>query len=220
MRRRGGNFALMAAAAGLLVSFLLMTSMLPTEAAPSAQTVTRDVARGPWTPPAPEQPIPYSHKTHLALPGLDDCATCHTDPAAGALMGFPETSVCIQCHATVSADSPAIQKLAQYDTSQEPVPWVRVYTVLPGVKWDHRSHLDADLTCEGCHGDVAQLDQMAEVTSVTSKFGCLNCHTTRAAGTPSFRLGELSENEMIQCTTCHSWFEDPILAAGGKTPWP
>lgn len=220
MKRRAGKFGLIAAAgvAGLVVvSFMVMTSSLPAGAA-TVQTVTQEAVQGPWTPPAPEQPIPYSHKTHLALPGMD-CETCHTNPTtAEATMGFPATSLCMQCHATVSQDTPAVQKLAQYDTSQEPVPWVRVYTVLPGVKWDHLAHLD--VTCQTCHGDVAQLEQMAEVTSVTTMFGCLNCHTKRAEGTSNFRIGELSENKLTQCTTCHSWFVDPILAAGGKTPWP
>ena len=46
--------------------------------------------------PAPEQPIPYSHRTHLAL-GLV-CETCHANAESSALMGFPETSTCMSCH--------------------------------------------------------------------------------------------------------------------------
>ena len=43
--------------------------------------------------PAPEQPIPYSHRTHLAL-GLV-CETCHANAESSALMGFTETSTCM-----------------------------------------------------------------------------------------------------------------------------
>src|SRR5579863_9022767 len=68
--------------------------------------------------PAPEQPIPYSHKQHLAfsLP----CKQCHTNPEPGKLMMFPETATCMQCHATIAKDKPAIQKLATYASSKEP----------------------------------------------------------------------------------------------------
>ena len=43
-----------------------------------------------------QQPIPYSHKTHLAM-GLK-CANCHTNPDPGEVMGFPAESKCMSCH--------------------------------------------------------------------------------------------------------------------------
>jgi cytochrome c5 len=73
--------------------------------------------------PAPEQPIPYSHKTHLAL-GLK-CQMCHTNPAPGNLMTFPATSTCMSCHTSVAKDKPAIVKLADFAKSGQAVPWVR-----------------------------------------------------------------------------------------------
>jgi len=99
------------------------------------------VADNPSEHPSPLQPISYSHKKHLAL-GLE-CKTCHTNPEPGKLMTFPDTARCMQCHATVAKDKPSIQKLASYAKSNEAVPWVRVYTVLPGVAWSHRPHLQA-----------------------------------------------------------------------------
>src|SRR5215831_8477610 len=58
----------------------------------------------------PEQPIPYSHKKHLAM-GLK-CANCHEMPDPGEMMGIPAVAKCMTCHQTVKKDSPAIQKLA------------------------------------------------------------------------------------------------------------
>ena len=58
----------------------------------------------------PEQPIPYSHKKHLAM-GLK-CANCHEMPDPGEMMGIPAATKCMSCHASVKKDSPAIQKLA------------------------------------------------------------------------------------------------------------
>ena len=137
--------------------------------------------------PAPDQPIPYSHKQHLAF-GLQ-CKECHTNPEPGKLMTFPDIAKCMQCHVTIAKDKPSIQKIAEYSSSKQEIPWVRVYKVLPGVAWTHRMHLDAGIKCETCHGDVAQLSAMSEVTSVTTMYSCLNCHEMNHAKTA--------------CETCH-----------------
>jgi hypothetical protein len=164
-----------------------------------AQGVKHEVPDNPLAPAEPAQPIPYNHKKHLAL-GLQ-CQNCHTNPEPGVLMMFPPTSECMQCHATIARDKPAIQALTEYDKSHKPVPWVRVYTVLPGVQWTHRKHLDAGLACEACHGPVRQMEVMAEVTSATSMGGCLSCHASTAATTPRAKS---------ICVTCHR-FPDPSV---------
>ena len=130
---------------------------------------------------APAQPLPYSHKTHLAL-GLK-CADCHTNPEPGDRMEFPDVTTCMDCHATIAKDRPAIQKLADFAKSKQPIPWVRVYVVTAGVYWNHRSHLDAGIKCETCHGPVAQMDVMANVTNATNMAGCVECHQQMKAGT-------------------------------------
>jgi hypothetical protein len=127
------------------------------------------------------QPLPYSHKTHLAL-GLK-CGDCHTNPEPGDRMGFPETSKCMTCHATIAKDRPAIQRLAAFAASKQPIPWARVYAVAAGVYWNHRSHIEAGAKCENCHGPVATMDVMTNVTDATTMSGCVNCHKQRKAGT-------------------------------------
>lgn len=139
--------------------------------------------------PAPEQPIPYSHKTHLAL--KLQCQMCHTNPDPGNQMTFPATSTCMTCHANVAKDKPAIVKLAEFSKSGQPIPWVRVYQVTPGVTWTHRKHFQAGMQCIMCHGDVSQLDAMAQTTSVTSMGSCIGCHQAHSAPTA--------------CATCHVW---------------
>ena len=54
---------------------------------------------------AAAQPIPYNHKTHLAL-GLQ-CQNCHTNPDPGEMMGYPVTKTCMGCRATVKMESAA-----------------------------------------------------------------------------------------------------------------
>jgi hypothetical protein len=139
--------------------------------------------------PAPDQPIPYSHKTHLAL-GLQ-CQLCHSNPAPGNQMTFAGTGVCMTCHVTVAKDKPSIMKLADLNKSGQPIPWVRVYQVTAGVTWGHGKHLKAGIQCAVCHGDVSQLDAMAQTTSVTSMGSCISCHQAKKAST--------------SCTTCHAW---------------
>jgi hypothetical protein len=131
--------------------------------------------------PRQVQPLPYSHKTHLAR-GLQ-CGDCHVNPEPGDKMTLPATSKCMTCHAVVAKDKPAIQKLAAYAKNGQPVPWVRVYSVAAGVYWNHRSHLEAGMKCEQCHGDVAKLDVMRQVMNVTSMDGCVNCHRENRAST-------------------------------------
>lgn len=162
-----------------------------------SQDYSQDVHDTPVPLPAPQQPLPYSHKAHLAL-GLE-CTFCHTNPDRGRMMTFPNTATCMKCHASFGKNRPSIQKLAAYDKSKTAVPWVRVYTVLPGVAWSHRRHLDAGMKCEMCHGDVSQMSVMTNVKSVTTMVGCLDCHKLHNAKTT--------------CTTCHSaWAPDMVVA--------
>ena len=150
--------------------------------APAAILTCGLIAQDSATAPAgPAQPIPYSHKTHLAL-GLK-CQDCHPNPDPGNRMTFPATGKCMSCHSSIAKDRPAIRDLAEYAKSGKPVPWVRVYALPAEVFWSHKSHLAAGLACKDCHGDVPGMDVMARVTNVASMEGCVECHKQRSAGT-------------------------------------
>ena len=166
---------------------LLVTGNLLAQNEPPSQMIKPMVPGNPSDHTPPVQPIPYSHKKHLSF-GLE-CKLCHTNPAPGKLMTFPATSKCMECHVTIAKNKPSIQKLAEYSRSKQLIPWVRVYTVLPGVAWNHRSHLESGVKCETCHGQVRELEAMSEVTSVTTMYSCLNCHEMNHAKTA--------------CDTCH-----------------
>lgn len=136
-----------------------------------------------------EQPVRFSHKIHVAR-GLQ-CQTCHANPEPGAQMTFPPTSRCMGCHQTVARDRPDVIRLTEFAKSNPTIPWVRVYTVLPGITWTHRSHVRAGVDCQTCHGAVGELDVMSEVTAVTGMASCVSCHQDRKASTA--------------CTVCHAW---------------
>jgi c(7)-type cytochrome triheme protein len=165
------------------LALLLLTSI----------TVRAQTAPGIQVPqvalrPAPAQPLPYSHKTHVGT-GLQ-CRSCHTNPDAGKLMTYPPIAICMGCHQKIAADRPSIQKLAEFAASGEPIPWVRVYQVPDYVYWRHGTHLEAEVPCADCHGPVAERDVIAVETNVTKMLGCVTCHDKRQAFT--------------DCSACHA----------------
>jgi hypothetical protein len=121
----------------------------------------------------PQQPVPYSHKQHVAL-GLK-CAECHTNPDPGESMGIPASTKCMACHVSIAKDKPAIQKLAEAARAKKDLPWVRVYQIPSYVAFSHKTHLDAGAKCEKCHGQVAQRDVLFREGDITMG-GCMNCH--------------------------------------------
>ena len=118
----------------------------------------------------PEQPIPYSHKQHLALKLA--CSDCHLNPEPGDAMTLPAAANCMNCHSTIRKDSPAIQKLTAYKPE---IPWVRVYKVPEFVFFSHKTHLGKGAKCEDCHGQVAQQDRLFREGDL-SMAGCMSCH--------------------------------------------
>jgi Cytochrome c7 and related cytochrome c len=179
------NITLAIALPAVVVLLFLTTAIAAQQAAPSP--AVKMVPDNPSEHPAPTQPIPYSHKQHLAF--SLQCKDCHTNPEAGKLMTFPATEKCMQCHVTIAKDKPSIEKIADYAKSKQPIPWVRVYKVLPGVEWSHRPHLAAGVKCETCHGSMREVEAVSEVTSVTTMYSCLHCH-------------ELN-NAKTACDSCH-----------------
>jgi hypothetical protein len=113
---------------------------------------------------AQDQPIPYSHKTHLKM-GLK-CNECHTMPGKGEAATFPAESKCMTCHTAIKKESKHIQLLAEYAAKKEPVPWVRVYK-LPGFVWfSHKVHT-AVVDCAQCHGNVAESEVIKKEKPIT-----------------------------------------------------
>ena len=58
--------------------------------------------------PAVTQPLPFSHKAHVAL-GVT-CRDCHAIEEPGDFAGLPEASKCMQCHVAMMTESPHIKQ--------------------------------------------------------------------------------------------------------------
>ena len=166
------------------VPLVALPSVFAQESAnPDSQAQSKPASQ----PAAPEQPFPFSHKIHATyqLP----CQFCHPNPDPGNQMTIPDVAKCMSCHTEVAKDKPAIKKLAQLAKDNKPIAWVRVYSVPAFVYWSHRTHLEAKMKCEMCHGPVAEMEVMPKVTNVTTMGGCVDCHKQNEAPTG--------------CVTCH-----------------
>jgi hypothetical protein len=160
----------------LRIGFVLLFAA----AASSAQTST-------YVPPAPVQPLPFSHKLHVAK-GLD-CKDCHTMPDPGDRATFPATAKCMACHVEIKKESETIQKLADYHKKQENIPWKRVYRVPEYVSFSHQVHVTkAKAACETCHGPVRERDILRKEKE-TSMAVCVDCHKASGAS--------------VACDYCH-----------------
>ena len=124
------------------------------------------------------QPLPFSHKQHLAL-GLK-CAECHTNPDPGESMGIPAAAKCMACHTSIARDKPAIMKLAEAAHAKKDIPWVRVYQIPSYVAFSHKVHVEAGAKCAKCHGDVAQREVLFMEGDI-SMGACMNCHRENKA---------------------------------------
>lgn len=175
------------------VLFALACTLFLSAALSAQQAPAPLVAANPAPHEAPTQPLPFSHRTHLAVG--QRCQTCHTAPGDGRQMTFPATATCMTCHRTIASGRPAVRKLAEFAASGQAVPWVRVYQVLPGVTWSHRPHVAAGVECETCHGAVRDMAVMSKTTAVTGMASCVSCHQARQAATA--------------CATCHPWPATP-----------
>jgi hypothetical protein len=126
------------------------------------------------------------HVSELQLP----CANCHALKDPGFAAGLPEETACMDCHAAVRPDSPAIALLRDYVDKGQRLPWVRIYRLPDYVYFSHRKHLRVTgVTCVSCHGAVAQRDALFQEEQISMK-SCMDCHRTMGAS--------------LECNVCHN----------------
>lgn len=140
---------------------------------------------------APEQPIAYSHRTHIEA-GVQ-CLYCHASAIRSDIAGIPSVQKCMGCHGIIDTESPAVQELTGYWERNEPIPWQRINQQPDFVYFSHQPHLGAGINCETCHGDVGGMD----ITRPTVKMDmgwCLDCHLEQ----PQEKVARLAD-----CIACH-----------------
>ena len=139
----------------------------------------------------PEQPIAFSHVTHVQKNNMD-CQYCHWSVAKAAYAAIPEVEACMGCHAWVAGvtdfQTSEIKKIKEHYNSGTPIPWVKVHVMPAHVNFNHKRHVKAGVNCQECHGQVPNMPVVERVSSM--KMGwCVECHRQRGTS--------------IDCWTCH-----------------
>ncbi|MEZ5354741.1 MAG: cytochrome c3 family protein [Bryobacteraceae bacterium] len=130
--------------------------------------------------PAPQQPLPFSHKQHVSVNGFK-CAQCHPMPEPGEFATLPATSVCMGCHTAVKTDSPHIKRLTAAHNAGERIRWAAVYRIPDWVMFSHKIHTAVEgVTCETCHGPVKDRVVMRREKDI-SMGACMDCHRQNKA---------------------------------------
>ncbi len=140
---------------------------------------------------APDQPIAYSHRTHVEA-GVQ-CLFCHTSALRSDVASVPSVQKCMGCHTIIATDNEAVKALTSYWKRNQPIPWNRVNRQPDFVYFSHQAHLGAGLNCETCHGDVGHMTVARPVVKMDMGW-CLDCHLKQ----PEEKVTRLAD-----CLTCH-----------------
>lgn len=140
---------------------------------------------------APDQPIDFSHEIHSEA-GVE-CLFCHTSAMRSDIAGIPSVQRCAGCHRTIATDHDEIKVVMGFWEREEPIPWQQVNDLPDHVFFSHQPHVLGGLTCEDCHGNVAQMTIVAPVTEMDMGW-CLNCHLEQ----PEEKVARLAD-----CLACH-----------------
>jgi hypothetical protein len=182
-------FAVVAAAVAALAGYQGAASQQTVPSAPAASTapdtvITHDPGPGPWgyhgasSPQgySPVQPIKFPHPKHVKGLGMN-CLYCHYAANRSPDPGMPAMSTCMGCHlfAYALAKKPEIVKLTAYWNQQKPIPWVRIHRLPEYVHFPHMRHVNAGVTCQTCHGQIQEMYQVYQYSSLNMGW-CVNCH--------------------------------------------
>jgi hypothetical protein len=129
------------------------------------------------------QPIAFPHTIHAGVDQID-CQYCHFSAERSVDAGIPPVGTCMGCHqmirGTDESQQAEIQKLVDYSTNQETIPWVRIYKVADHVHFPHMRHIAAQVDCATCHGQVQEMTVIEEVNQTLSMGWCVSCHIERS----------------------------------------
>ncbi len=122
----------------------------------------------------PRQPVPYSHRLHAGVMGMD-CRYCHVNVERSAVASVPPAQTCMNCHQTVRTESAMLQPIRHAFATGDPVEWVRVHRLPDHAYFDHSIHVSAGVGCVTCHGRIDQMDVVRQAEPLNMAW-CLDCH--------------------------------------------
>lgn len=156
-----------------LVAFLVTTVGIIYQGYATAQEPTPQPAE------AGTQPLIFSHQVHTGEYEIA-CQYCHAYARRGPVAGIPSVQRCVGCHSTIAAEQPEIVRLMEYWAQREPIPWIRTHDLPDHVRFTHKRHVLAGVTCQVCHGDVDRMGIAIQTAPLTMGW-CVECHAEREA---------------------------------------
>ncbi|KAA3595929.1 MAG: hypothetical protein DWQ06_16255 [Calditrichaeota bacterium] len=89
----------------------------------------------------------------------------------------------------------------KYDESltKKPIEWNRVHNIPAYVYFDHRRHVNAEVSCQQCHGAVETMETLSQESDLSMGW-CVNCHRDVNSGKLSDLVGK---NASTNCAGCH-----------------
>jgi hypothetical protein len=207
-RKREGSWATVA---GLVAVAALATTLSAFQGATSGEmpyTSTEPPPNAGWgyhgassrQGYAPDQPLKFVHRPHVQRLGLN-CLYCHYSANKSPDPGMPAVGTCMGCHTVIGPQLPArdghgayksqpLTTLVAYWNKKQPVPWVRIHKVPEYVHFPHMRHVNANVTCQTCHGQIQQQQAQPVYQYASLNMGwCINCHLERKA--------------RYDCSSCH-----------------
>jgi len=96
-------------------------------------------------------------------------------------------------------ESEDIKRLASIYASGEALKWQRIHKLPDHAYFDHRPHVNAEILCQTCHGEVQEMPVVYQDMSMRMG-NCLGCHRD-----PKDALPAESEIEKgaEHCLACH-----------------
>jgi hypothetical protein len=147
---------------------------------------------------------------HAGIPSPASCMACHrfvTAPQKALVQELLEARKAKRAPQPVV--SPELQKLYDAlglddklmpDPSKKPKPiaWVKVHYLPAFTCFDHRSHTNAGVACQRCHGPVETMERVRQVEDLSMGW-CVNCHRETGRTDPAGKPVQPSTD----CATCH-----------------
>jgi hypothetical protein len=145
------------------------------------------------------RPIKFSHKIHVTQEKME-CGECHVKAAEGDEAGMPGMGACQLCH---SSEEDINTKLKPFAPDNK-LMWTTVTKLGEDLKFSHQNHLNKNVSCQDCHGKVAESEAVSEKFKV-SKDDCQTCHAAKQASS--------------ECSTCHAEVNDDWKPASHARAW-
>jgi hypothetical protein len=123
---------------------------------------------------APVQPVPFSHAQHVQEVGLD-CRYCHSSVDKSGHSNIPSAQTCMNCHASIKPNSPALAPIRESYEKDTPVPWVWIHQTPDFAYFNHAIHVNRGVSCVECHGKVNEMDTVTHTQPLSMAF-CIECH--------------------------------------------